>query len=178
MKKSILLVTLIFLAVSSLTVLAQTGAQQSGSSDTVTGSQQGENSQKCTDVTRKVDLVTERYDKNQEKYMTAFQNVFKNMEALALKFKADGYDTAQLEEHLEEYNNMVQNASRYYNEFKTGMDNSKKGVCGNSDADAGQEFNTARNQLMECKNEMLGLRTFAQETLKQDLLDLKNQVVE
>jgi len=177
MKKSILLVTFIFLAVSSLTVLAQTGTQQGGSSDTVTG-QQGADSQKCVDVTRKVDLVTERYNKSQEKYMTAFENVFKNMEALALKFKADGYDTAQLEEHLAEYNNMVQNASRYYNEFKTGMDNSKKGICGNSDAEAGQAFNSARTQLMACKNEMLQLRTYAEQTLKQDLLDLKNQVVE
>lgn len=178
MKKSILLVAVIFLAVSSLTVFAQTGAQQGGPTDTVTGSQQGENSQKCTDVTTKVGLVTDRYDKNKEKYMNAFENVYKNMEALALKFKAEGYDTAQLEEHLEEYNNKVQNASRYYNEFKTGIDNSKKGVCGNSDADAGQEFNTARTQLMECKNEMLQLRTFAQETLKQDLLDLKSQIIE
>ena len=110
--------------------------------------------------------------------MTAFENVFKNMEELALKFKADGYDTSDLEKHLAEYNNMVQNASRYYNEFKTGMDNSKKGICGNSDSEAGQAFNSARTQLMECKNEMLKLRTYAQETLKQDLLDLKNQVVE
>ncbi|HBB64362.1 MAG: hypothetical protein UR34_C0011G0029 [candidate division WS6 bacterium GW2011_GWC1_33_20] len=178
MKKSILLFTFIFLTVSSLAVFAQSGAQQGGSPDTVISTQQGANSQKCIDVTRKVDLVTERYNENQEKYMNAFENVFKNVEALALKFKADGYDTAQLEQHLEEYNNMVQNASRYYNEFKVGMDNSKKGVCGNSDADAGQEFNTARTQLMECKNEMLQLRTFAQETLKQDLLDLKSQVVE
>ena len=177
MKKSILLITLIFLAVSSLTVFAQTGTARSGTYESVTR-QQGSDSQKCVDVTRKVDLVTERYNKSQEKYMTAFENVLKNMEALALKFKADGYDTAQLEEHLAEYNNMVQNASRYYNEFKTGMDNSKKGVCGNSEADAGQAFNSARAQLMACKNEMLQLRTFAQETLKQDLLDLKNQVVE
>ncbi len=177
MKKSILLITLIFLAVSSLTVFAQTETAQSGSSETVTG-QQGTDSQRCVDVTRKVDLVTERYDKSQEKYMTAFENVFENMEALALKFKADGYDTAQLEEHLAEYSNMVQNSSRYYNEFKTGMENSKKGVCGNNEADASQAFNSARTQLMACKNEMLQLRTFAQETLKQDLLDLKNQVVE
>ena len=176
MKKSILLVTFIFLAVSSLTAFAQTGTSQGGS-DTVTA-QQGSSSQKCVDVTRKVDLVTERYTKSQEKYMTAFENVFKNMEALALKFKADGYDTSDLEEHLAEYNNMVQNASRYYNEFKTGMDNSKKGICGNSDAEAGQAFNSARTQLMSCKNEMLQLRTYAQQTLKQDLLDLKSQVVE
>jgi len=173
MKKSILLVTFIFLAVSSLTAFAQTGTPQGGS-DTVIAPQ-GSSSQKCVDVTRKVDLVTERYDKSQEKYMTAFENV---LEALALKFKADGYDTSDLEEHLAEYNNMVQNASRYYNEFKTGMDNSKKGICGNSDAEAGQAFNSARTQLMSCKNEMLQLRTYAQQTLKQDLLDLKSQVVE
>ena len=168
MKKSILLVTFIFLAVSSLTAFAQTGTPQGGS-DTVIAPQ-GSSSQKCVDVTR--------YTKSQEKYMTAFENVFKNMEALALKFKADGYDTSDLEEHLAEYNNMVQNASRYYNEFKTGMDNSKKGICGNSDAEAGQAFNSARTQLMSCKNEMLQLRTYAQQTLKQDLLDLKSQVVE
>ena len=177
MRKGILSLTLAILAVSSLAVFAQTGTPQGSSSDSATG-QQGTSSQKCVDVTRKVDSVTERYNKSQEKYMTAFENVFKNMEELALKFKADGYDASDLEKHLAEYNNMVQNASRYYNEFKTGMDNSKKGICGNSDSEAGQAFNSARTQLMECKNEMLKLRTYAQETLKQDLLDLKNQVVE
>ena len=177
MRKGILSLTLAILAVSSLAVFAQTGTSQGSPSDSATG-QQGTSSQKCVDVTRKVDSVTERYNKSQEKYMTAFENVFKNMEELALKFKADGYDTSDLEKHLAEYNNMVQNASRYYNEFKTGMDNSKKGICGNSDSEAGQAFNSARTQLMECKNEMLKLRTYAQETLKQDLLDLKNQVVE
>ena len=177
MRKGILSLTLAILAVSSLAVFAQTGTSQGSPSDSATG-QQGTSSQKCVDVTRKVDSVTERYNKSQEKYMTASENVFKNMEELALKFKADGYDTSDLEKHLAEYNNMVQNASRYYNEFKTGMDNSKKGICGNSDSEAGQAFNSARTQLMECKNEMLKLRTYAQETLKQDLLDLKNQVVE
>jgi len=179
MKKRILLLGLAFLLVSSLTVFAQTANQQSGSSDTTTSSgQQGSNSQKCTDVTRKVGLVTDRYNQSQDKYMNAFQNIFKNIEQVALKFKADGYDTTELEKHMAEYNNMIQNANRYYNEFKVGIDNSKKGVCGNSDFDSGQQFDSARTQLMNCKNEMLQLRTYALEILKQDLLDLKAQVVE
>ncbi len=31
---------------------------------------------------------------------------------------------------------------------------------------------------MNCKNEMLQLRTFAQETLRQDILDLRAQITE
>ena len=169
-----LLLSVMFLTVCSLAVFAQS-AQQKGPT---TSSQQGSESQKCLDVTKKVGLITDRYDQRKEKYMNAFQNSYQNINTLMLKFKAEGYDTAQLEEHLEEYNNMIQNTSRYYNEFRTGIDNSKKGVCGNSDVDSGKEFNTAREQLMKFKNEMLQLRTFALETLKQDLLDLKTQVSE
>ncbi len=76
-------------------------------------------------VTRKVGSVTERYNRElKRKYMNAYQNIFKfNVEKLALKFKADGYDTTELEQHMAQHNNMIQNANRYYNEFKTGMDN-------------------------------------------------------
>ncbi len=176
MKLRILFFALILVAFSSVAVLAQS-AQQGGSTTTSSG-QQGSESQRCSDVTKKVGLVVDRYNKNQEKYMTTAQNVFKNIEALALKFKADGYDTAELEKHMNEFNNMIQNASRYYNEFSNGLDNSKKSVCGNSEAQATQEFTRAREQLSLCKTGMLELRTFAEETLKQDLLDLKDQVTE
>ncbi len=181
MKKRILLLSLMFLLVSSFTVFAQSENQQggsSGSNSTTTSGQQGSDSQKCADVTRKVGTVTDRYNQSQDKYMNAFQNIYQNIEKIALKFKADGYDTTEIEKHMAEYNIMIQNANRYYNEFRVGLDNSKKGVCGNSDADAGQQFNSARTQLMNCKNEMLKLRTYAQETLRQDLVDLKNQVTE
>lgn len=180
MKKRILLLSLCFLLFSAIVVFAQSeGQQQSGStnSPTVNG-QQGSDSQKCADVTKKVDLVTNRYDQSQDKYMNAFQNIYQNVEKSVLKFKEAGYDTAELEKHMAEFNRMIQNANRYYNEFRTGMENSKKGVCGNSDVDSGQQFNSARTQLMNSKNEMLGLRTYALETLKQDLLDLKSQVTE
>lgn len=170
-----LFLSIMLLAFCSIAVFAQSSEQND---PTTTSGQQGSDSQKCIDVTKKVGLVTDRYDQNKEKYMNAFENAYQNMNTLMLKFKAEGYDTAQLEDHLEQYNNMIQNISRYYNEFRTGIDNSKKGVCGNSDADAGQEFNNAREQLMNCKNEMLQLRTFALETLKQDLLELKTQVSE
>ena len=179
MKKRILLLSLVFLLVSSLTVFAQTANQQAGSSNSETTSgQQGSDSQRCSDVTRKVGQVTDRYDQSKEKYMNAYQNIYKNIEQVASKFKADGYDTTQLEQHLAEYNSMIQNANRYYNEFRTGMDNSKQGVCGNSESEAQRQFTSARTQLMNCKNEMVKLRTFAQETLRQDIMDLRAQVAE
>lgn len=179
MKKRILLLSLVFLLVSSLTVLAQTANQQSGSSNSETTSgQQGSESQRCSDVTRKVGQVTDRYDQSKDKYMNAYENIAKNIEQVSLKFKADGYDTTQLEQHLAQYNNMIQNANRYYNEFKTGMDNSKKGVCGNSESEAQRQFTSARTQLMNCKNEMTDLRSYAQETLRQDILDLRAQIAE
>ncbi len=179
MRRRILLVSLAFLLVSSLTVFAQSANQQAGTSNSETTSgQQGSDSQKCSDVTRKVSLVTERYNQSQDKYMNAFQNIYENIEKLALKFKANGYDTTELEKHMAEYNNMIQNTNRYYNEFRTGLDNSKQGVCGNSEADAVQQFNSARTQLMNCKNEMLKLRTYAQDTLRQDLLNLREQIAE
>jgi len=166
MRRRILLVSLAFLLVSSLTVFAQSANQQAGTSNSETTSgQQGSDSQKCSDVTK-------------DKYMNAFQNIYENIEKLALKFKANGYDTTELEKHMAEYNNMIQNTNRYYNEFRTGLDNSKQGVCGNSEADAVQQFNSARTQLMNCKNEMLKLRTYAQDTLRQDLLNLREQIAE
>lgn len=176
MKKSILLVTVAFLAISSLTVFAQSGSQNG--SDTDTSGQGGTNSQKCEDVTRKVGTVVERYNQSQEKYMNTFQNVFENVEQIALKFKADGYDTTQLESNLAQYSNMIQNANRHCNSFQVGMDNAKKGICGNSESEALQEFNSARDSLQYCKDEMLDMRDFAQGTLKQDLLNLKDQVTE
>jgi len=100
------------------------------------------------------------------------------MDELALKLKNSGYDTTELEQHLAQYNVMIQNANRYYNEFRTGLDNSRQGVCGNSDAEARQQFNSARTQLMSCKNEMLALRTYAQETLREDLLNLREDIAE
>ena len=178
MKKSILLVAIAFIAFSSVAVFAETNGSSNGGSSVTTTGQQGANSQKCTDVTGKVTLVTERYSQNKNKYMNAFQNMYENMNSLMLKLKSDGYDTTKLETDLSQFNNMIQNASRYYNAFEYRLDNSKKGVCGNSDADSGQEFTRAREQLSLCKNEMLNLRTFAEETLKLDLLALKDQVSE
>lgn len=175
MKARILLLSIVILAMSSFAVFAQ---QNGTTTSNGNGSQSAAESQKCVDVTKKVDLVIARYNQNQEKYMNAFQNMYENMEQLATNLKANGYDTAKLEEDLNTYNKMMQNTSRYYNEFKTGIDNSKKGVCGNSDVDSGQEFNTARTQLMNAKDEMLQLRTFAQDTLRQDLLNLKTQISE
>lgn len=179
MKKTTLLVAIALLVISSGVVFAENSNQQSSSTNSVTTSNgQGNSSQKCTDVTAKVGLVTAQYNQNKEKYMNAFQNMYEHMNSLMLQLKANGYDTTQLEADLTEYSNMIQNADRYYNAFANGIENSKQGICGNSDADSGQEFTRAREQLVLCKNEMLQLRTFAQETLKQDLLDLQAQISE
>lgn len=177
MKKLVILLAFVILGLSSFTVFAQSANQQGGSSVTTSGQQESD-SQKCTDVTKKIDLVVTRYNQNQEKYTNAFKNMSQNMEQLALKLKIDGYDTTKLEADLKEFNNMIQNASRYYNEFANGLDNSKKGVCGNSRVDSGKEFTRARAQLSLCKTEMLGLRTFAEEVLRQDLLELKSEIEE
>lgn len=174
MRKNILLVTVAVLGLSFAGVYAQSeNAQLNASENAGSGS-----SQKCQDVTKKVDSVTAAYNQSQEKYMNTFEYVYQNIEQIALKFKTEGYDTTDLEAHLAQYNTMIQSANRHYNEFKTGMENSKQGVCGNSDVDAGQQFTTARTQLMECKNEMLQLRTYAVDTLKQDLLDLKAEITD
>jgi hypothetical protein len=187
MKKRVLLLIGIFFFISPFLVLAQSGNDDAGTANPEATAQQGSDneeqgnageSQKCIDVTRKVSSVTSQYDAKQEQYMNAFQNIYQNMEELALKLKNDGYDTTELEQHLAQYNTMIQNANRYYNEFRTGLDNSKQGVCGNSDVDATQQFNSARTQLMSCKNEMLELRTYAQETLRQDILNLKEEIAE
>lgn len=187
MKKRVLLLVGIFFFISPFLVLAQVGNDNAGSANLEATAKQGSGneeqgnggeSQKCTDVTRKVSSVTSQYDANKERYMNAFQNIYQNMEELALKLKNDGYDTTELEEHLAQYNMMIQNANRYYNEFRTGLDNSKQGVCGNRDVDATRQFNSARTQLMSCKNEMLALRTYAQETLREDILNLKEEITE
>ncbi len=187
MKKRVLLLVGIFFFLSPFFVLAQVGNDDAGSPDAKPVIQPGSDStdqgnagesQKCIDVTKKVSSVTSRYDASKERYMNAFENIYQNIDELALKLKNSGYDTTELEQHLAQYNVMIQNANRYYNEFRTGLENSKQGVCGNSDVDATQQFNSARAQLMSCKNEMLALRTYAQETLREDILNLREEIAE
>jgi uncharacterized phage infection (PIP) family protein YhgE len=187
MKKRVLLLIGIFFFISPFFVLAQSGNDDAGSPDAKPVIQQGPDgeeqgnareSQKCENVTRRMSSVTSRYDANKERYMNAFQNIYQNIDELVLRLKNDGYDTTELEEHLAQYNEMIQNSNRYYNEFRTGLDNSKQGVCGNRDAEAKQQFNSARTQLMSCKNEMLELRTYAQETLREDILNLREEIAE
>jgi len=178
MKKHIILLIFLTLFIISVNVLAQGSTTNPGQGAPTVISQQGSQSQKCTDVTQRVGLITDRYNQNKEKYMNAFQYIYQEVNTLALQFKANGYDTDNIEADLMQFNNMIQNTTRYYNEFMNGLENSRSGVCGNSTNDPVQQFTRAREQLMLCKNEMLQLRTFAQETLRQDLLDLKDQITQ
>lgn len=163
------------LAVNSTSSQQQQNAPQENSQGS---GNSGENAQKCSEVTSKANQVTEKYNQSQEKYMNAFQNIQENMNSIMLKFKADGYNTGEMETHLNQFSNMIQNASRYYNEFQKGIDNSKNSICGNGTTNAAQEFTRAREQLSACKQEMINLREFVQETLKQDLEDLKAQITQ
>lgn len=94
-------------------VYGQSENSRRNAGETQNEGQQGQGTQRCTDVTRRVGTITEKYDQNQDTYMNSFQNIHTNVERIALKFKEDGYDTTRLETDLAEYKNMLQNAQRY-----------------------------------------------------------------
>jgi Skp family chaperone for outer membrane proteins len=178
MKKFILVTIATLLLLTPAIAREEDPGQQGQTNEPNLISGQGSSSQKCTDVSQRVGQISDRYDQNKEKYMNAYQNIFQNMESLMLKLKANGLDTSKMEADLNQFNNMIQNANRYYNSFQSGMENSKNSVCGNGNSDPVQEMNQAREQLALARNEMLQLRTFAQETLKQDLLQLREQITQ
>jgi len=180
MKKNILIIVLtLLLLLPSLVVFAQPKDKEDEPNERVVLLQESQSViAKCNNVTRKVETITERYDQNKNRYINAFQNIHKSMEKFALKFKADGYDTVQLEEHIAEFNNMIQNAIRSYNEFRVGLENAKGEACGGDDKEAQQEFTQARKELKDFKDTMIDLRTYVKETLREDIMDLREQVAD
>lgn len=179
MKKHILLIIFTFLLIPTLVVFANPKDKEDDLTQpaVLLEEKQGDIA-KCNNVTKKVEMITERYDQNKKRYINAFQNIHRSMEKFALKFKADGYDTVQLEAHITEFNNMIQNAIRSYNEFRVGLENAKGEACGGDDKEAQQEFTQARKELKDFKDTMLDLRTYVKETLRQDIMDLRGQITD
>lgn len=133
---------------------------------------------KCDAVSKKVNLVTSRYDANKLKYMNAFENIARNMENVINRLQENGYDTAELERNMEQVRKMIQNTNQYYANFQKGLDNSKQFVCGNGSGDYAREMTQAREQLRLTRQEMLQLRQFIQETVVENINEIRDQIAQ
>lgn len=171
MKKALFSILIFIMLTTPVTAL------QNGNTDNTTGKKNAPTEiPRCSVVTQRVELITSRYKNNKDRYINAYQRIETNVTKFVTKLKSNGYDVAKLETDLTELRTMIKNAGQYYDQFQTGLNNSKSYACGNSQGDFKVALNTARENLRLARAEMLKIRTFIQTTLREDLQAMRAKI--
>lgn len=168
--------------------VAQNGSSgsstQSGTASQTTTGNQNSTSNKgvanaiknCEKIEARIQTKMQNYATSKKKFITAYDNIVSRIDKIIIVAKENNYDTTKLEADLATFESML-------DEFKAGMDESyaqlertQQYTCGESEGQFMGALTQSRNQLQNAHQKAVELRTFYKETLKIDLLALKDEI--
>ncbi len=130
---------------------------------------------RCNLVNSKISLLITRYENNKQRHILKYEKIKERMIGINKILKSRGCDTSKVENDYQKLDTMIVEFSKEYNNFINLLKTTQNYVCGKSQGDYLKSLNQARQQLIIVRQKSLDIRNFWQGTIRQDLIQLKEQ---
>lgn len=132
----------------------------------------------CEEVTKRVNSVTARYDKNHQGQLIKYQKLQERVKKTIAALGEKGYDTAALSAALPDLDTKIEKLSADYAIFIENLEKSKQFTCGESNGDFKEAMLLARESLVQVREDILDIREYYNDAIRPAMLELKQQKVE
>ncbi|WKZ31066.1 MAG: hypothetical protein QY318_04485 [Candidatus Dojkabacteria bacterium] len=132
--------------------------------------------EKCAAVQEKVQSKLNGYSKTEGKYTDRYSNIVSKLEEVNTSLKESGYDTSELEANIETLKGLVTVFQEDYEDFKTELQSVDEAACEQGEAAFLEKMEEVRAKMKKVRDDASEIRVFIKGTLRQSLMDLKEQV--
>jgi len=132
----------------------------------------------CIKVQERVTERLRKYEDNIQVHTTNYKKISSKITEIADKLDDKGYDVAEVRANVEEFDKMVEEYNNSYGEFIKSLNYTEELTCDGPEAQFKGVLKEAREQLKKTIEKRQEIRSYYAHTLRQSLIDLRNQDVE
>lgn len=130
---------------------------------------------RCEEIQHRVANRVNTFEQNREQHMTKYQNFQDRFTTTLVTLKEKGYDTSKLETDFETLKGLIQTFTQDYQSFIGDLQATQEVTCGNSEGAYTKSLENARGALQKVREDVSAIRNFHRNTIKADILELKEQ---
>ncbi|MFH1896010.1 MAG: hypothetical protein ABH814_00855 [bacterium] len=129
----------------------------------------------CAQVGERVRNRTENFETNREQHMERYGELKTKLQGVAVKLRARGFDTTQLETDLLELDSLVQMYANEYSNFIGVLQGSQEFACGQSQGEFHNALKDAQNQIIRAREARRAVWEFYKDNIREDIKSLRLQ---
>lgn len=130
---------------------------------------------RCDKITKAIENRVDTFEKRKNFNVPAFENAEKRLDDLIVKAEALSYDVANIKADVSILDNKISKLKNDYATFLSKLNDTKDYACDHTDAEVKTELSEARTLLKNIRTDNDDIRNYIKNTIKQDILELKNQ---
>jgi hypothetical protein len=132
---------------------------------------------KCGGIKSKAESKITKFGENKNKHYEVYIKLADRLEEKITKWKEMGYDVSNLEDDLDAINGKIDKYDADYKIYTDKLEAIKAINCGNTQTDLTNALKEARNALKEVRSDVVDIKTFYWNTVRQHIIDLKSQII-
>jgi DNA repair exonuclease SbcCD ATPase subunit len=130
---------------------------------------------RCSNVEKLVDKKLDNFDNKKTKHYEKYIQLKERLTEKVNAWEDRGYDVDKLKEDLTTLENKIKEFTSDYNTYIDKLKATKNFTCGKSEGDFANALKEAKTALKEVRKDVVDIKTFYWTTVRQDILDLKEQ---
>jgi hypothetical protein len=136
------------------------------------------NEKRCEIITKRIDDKLNNFNENHFKHKNLHNNIREKLNRIITLAKEKNLDVSKLEEDLQTLDAKIKVFNDAYLTYIDKLKTTKDYVCGNSEGEFIKKVVDASQELKTIRIASQDIKDFFQNTLKQDIKDLRNQISE
>jgi hypothetical protein len=137
---------------------------------------EGKKQERCKNTEERITTRINRFEEGHSMFQTVFGKMKARLERLVTRLDAAEADTTKLKTDLQTLYGKIDKLTSDYNAFIAGLKETQPLTCGQSEGEFKGKLGEARKQLPQIIQERKEIRTFFQETIKADLMEIRKQL--
>ena len=134
--------------------------------------------ERCNLTEEKVDEKIEQFRESQAKHLERYEALKEKLANLIARLEENGYDVTELQNDLIVLEEKIAVLSEKFEAFVVQLEETADYECGNSDGNFVAAMKEAKDALAEVRTATLDVKTYYVETVKPDIVALRDQIRE
>lgn len=123
----------------------------------------------CENVANNLQKRVQTFEANRNKSVETYEQIRVRLNNLADKLEEEGYDVTSLRTNLVTFEGMFTQLEQNHYAYMLSLGETKDYACGRTKGEFSAKMTTTRTRLRAVHGDLVGLRTFWEQTLKADL---------
>lgn len=133
---------------------------------------------RCEKINSNVEKIISNYDEKVAKHIEKYQNIVIKVETAVNRIEEKGIDVTMIRSQLETLNQMILNMHQNREQYINTLRDSQNYICGESEGEFKNRIQTARTELNLVKNNAEEIKNYMENTIRPELLRLREQLSE